>query len=93
MSTLVVNCRFQEFDVYIGRPSLFGNPFSHLASTSAQFRVATREEAVARYREWVKTQPKVLAELPKIRGKRLGCWCSEMKPCHGHVLADLADAL
>ncbi len=25
----VVHCKIEDYDVYIGRPSKFGNPFSH----------------------------------------------------------------
>lgn len=93
MPTLVVNIRVQAYDVYIARPSCWGNPWSHLSSTTARFRVATREEAVEKYRAWIQTQPQLLARLHELRGKRLGCWCPESKPCHGHVLAELADGV
>lgn len=90
--TLVINRRTgARYDVYIGRPSKWGNPFSHLPSQFAT-TVATRNEAIARYREWIQTQPQLLASLHELKGKVLGCWCDPM-PCHGHVLADLADGL
>lgn len=87
----VVHCKRGHFDVYIGRPSKWGNPFSHLASdkTIAQFLVASREEAIARYEEWLLAQPELVAALPELRGKVLGCWCAP-KPCHGEVLVRLA---
>jgi hypothetical protein len=78
-------------DVYIGRPSKFGNPFSHKDGTLAQFRVSTREEAVARYREWIQAQPHLMAALPELAGKTLICWCRPAS-CHGDVLADLVEA-
>ena len=92
MPTLVVNARIQKYDVLISRPSLWGNPYSHLANTLAKFQVATRQEAVEKYREWIATQPRLLAKLPLLKGKRLGCLCPENQPCHGWVLAELADA-
>lgn len=52
VSQLVVHKHKAHYDVYIGRPSKWGNPFSHKAGTLAQYRVASREEAIARYREW-----------------------------------------
>jgi hypothetical protein len=90
MSTIVVHHKQEDFDVYIGRPSKWGNPFSHQAGTLAKFRVASRQEAIAQYREWILTQPQLIAALPELKGKRLGCWCSP-KACHGDVLAELAD--
>lgn len=87
----VVHCKRAPFDVYIGRPSKWGNPFTHLTSgTQAQFQVATREEAVARYREWILTQPHLMAALHELKGKTLACWCAP-QACHGDVLLELAN--
>lgn len=88
MNTKIVHCRRDEYDVYIGRPSKWGNPFSHKPSSVAEIKVATREEAIEKYREWIKTQPDLLASLEELRGKRLGCWCRP-KLCHGDVLLEL----
>ncbi len=91
--TRVVNKRVEPYDVYIGRGSIWGNPFTHLdGPTKAQFKVKTREEAVQRYAEWIQTQPQLLEQLPQLRGKVLGCFCAPKK-CHGEVLAKLADSL
>jgi hypothetical protein len=88
---MVVHCKRQKFDVYIGRPSKWGNPFSHKDGTLAEFRVATRDEAVDAYAEWIKGQPDLLAALPELKGKTLGCWCKPQR-CHGDVLEALANA-
>lgn len=88
--TSVVNIRIEKCDVYIGRGSKWGNPFSHLPNCKAAFLVKTREAAIEAYRKWIKTQPQLLASLHELKGKRLGCYCDPL-PCHGHVLAELAD--
>lgn len=89
--THVVNRRHDRFDVYIGRPSIWGNPFSHRPGTRARYRVASLAEALAQYEVWLKLQrPDLLARLPELRGKVLGCWCKP-GPCHGDILARLAD--
>jgi hypothetical protein len=91
MGTTLANIkRDEEYDVFIGRPSKWGNPFSHLPSTLAQYKVSCREEAVDKYREWILTQPRLLADLEELRGKRLGCFCAP-KLCHGHVLIELLE--
>lgn len=92
MATRVVHCKKEPYDVYIGRPSKWGNPFSHKNGTLAQLKVDTVEQAISCYRAWVMTQPELMAALPDLKGKTLGCWC---KPglCHGDVLAELADAV
>ncbi len=87
----VVHCRRQRYDVYIGRPSPWGNPFSHLAHSSAAFRVATREEAISLYEEWLLAQPELVERAKReLRGKILGCWCRPLS-CHGDVLARIAE--
>lgn len=82
MSDRVVH-RNQPHDVYIGRPSKWGNPFVIGVH-------GTREEVIAKYEEWIQTQPELLAALPELRGKTLGCFCAPL-PCHGDVLAKLAN--
>jgi len=87
----VVHCRKAQFDIYVGRPSAWGNPFSHRAGTLAKFRVATREEAIERYREWLLGQPELVERArSELRGKILGCWCKPLA-CHGDVLASVAN--
>jgi len=92
---LVVHCKIDAHDIYIGRPTIWGNPFSHKEGTKAQFKVNTVEEAVTKYREWILTQPNLLKQLPMLKGKVLGCWCKTKKNpnalCHGDVLAELAN--
>jgi hypothetical protein len=87
---LVVHCKKEKFDVYIGRPSDWGNPFSHKEGTMAKNKVKTRDEAVEKFREWIVTQPHLMARLHELKDKVLGCWCSPQK-CHGDVLSELAN--
>jgi len=73
----------EPYDVYIGRPSKWGNPF----------RIGPdgdRKEVIEKYRVWIAEQPELLKSLPELKGKRLGCYCKPM-PCHGDVLAGLVD--
>ena len=91
MPTTVVHCRREPSDVYIGRPSKWGNPFSDRLGTLAEHVVASREEAISRYELWIRTQPELIAAAKvELRGKVLGCWCKP-KACHGDVLARIAD--
>lgn len=92
MKTTVVNLRNSSYDVLIDRSTKWGNPFTHIKDkkTLATQIVATRAEAIAKYEEWLLQQPQLLAELPKLKGKTLGCWCAPL-PCHGDVLARLAE--
>ena len=89
---LVVHVRKSPFDVYVGRPSDFGNPFSEKPGTLAKYRVKTRAIAIARYEEWLLSQPELVARVKKeLRGKILSCWCAP-KDCHAEVLAKIAES-
>ena len=85
MRMLVVHCKREAYDVYIGRPSKWGNPF-------AIGEDGTRAEVIEKYRAWIVQQPHLMAALHELKGKRLGCWCAP-RACHGDVLAELADAI
>lgn len=80
---LVVHCKRAEHDVYIGRPSKWGNPF-------VIGRDGTRPQVIERYERWLDAQPELLAALPQLTGRTPGCWCAS-PPCHGDVLARLAN--
>jgi hypothetical protein len=83
--TRVVHCKRERYEVYIGRPSKWGNPFQI-------GRDGTRARVIARYREYLMGRPDLLAAIvPELRGKTLACWCAPLA-CHGDVLAELADA-
>lgn len=91
-STRVVNLSKEGADVYIARPSIWGNPYSHKPDTLAEFRVATRSEAIQKYGEWIVTQPALMAKLRELKGKTLGCFCKP-KRCHGDILVALVNEL
>ena len=92
--TKVVHCKKDSYDVYIGRPSKWGNPFTHIKDkkTQAKFVVETRKESIENYREWILSQPELLKDLPELKGKVLGCWCKP-KSCHGDILVELINKL
>lgn len=87
---LVVHNKKAPFDVYIGRPSKWGNPFSHLDTSAARFEAGSRDEAIDKYCHYLMGSSELLADLHELKGKTLGCWCAP-KPCHGDVLAELAN--
>lgn len=89
--TLVVHCKRSAFDVYIGRPGPWGNPFSHKSGTFAKFKCASIDEVLERYEAWLLAQPEMVARAKReLRGKVLGCWCVPGR-CHGDILARVAN--
>jgi hypothetical protein len=82
--TQVVHCKNEPFDVYIGRPSKWGNPFRIGKDGS-------REAVIEKYRQWILANPSLMAQLrSELEDKTLGCW-GKPNACHGDVLAELAD--
>lgn len=83
-ATRVVNLRREAYDVYVGRPGPFGNPFAMTESRS-------RTEAIELYRGWALAQPDLVRRIRReLRGKVLGCFCKP-QACHGDVLVEIAE--
>jgi hypothetical protein len=87
----VVHCKKEPYDVYIGRGSKWGNPYSHKEGTMAAWVVDTREQAILLYEEHIRSQPELMdAAIKELRGKILGCYCKPLD-CHGDVLLKIAN--
>lgn len=80
---LVVHLRKAPFDVRIDRATIWGNPLR-------RERTESTEQLLIRYRAWLSTQIHLLKQLHRLKDQRLGCWCAP-GPCHGDVLAELAN--
>jgi hypothetical protein len=77
----VVNKYKEPYDVYIGRGSIWGNPFKIGVD-------GNRTEVIEKYEEYILNNSKLLNQLPKLKGKILGCFCKPKK-CHGDILIKL----
>lgn len=97
--------KFKGLAINIGRPSIYGNPFTHLGTqTLAEKKVSTRREAVLFYLEWLLTGKHLDRSPAKIveailagdlwEGHKkklpLSCWCMP-EACHGHALSLVRD--
>ncbi|WP_342423156.1 DUF4326 domain-containing protein [Paenibacillus sp. FSL E2-0178] len=71
------------YDVYIGRGSIWGNPF-------VIGKDGDRNEVICKHAEWILTQPHLMSKVNELKGKTLCCYCLP-KPCHGDTLIKLAD--
>jgi hypothetical protein len=74
--------RLPDGAVYVGRPTKWGNPFTH----------GPVEQVVAAYRQWLGREiMRGNLDLGELRGKTLACWCPLDQPCHADVLLELAN--
>ena len=84
MPTRIVHCKQAEFDVYIGRPSKWGNPYS-------LGKDGDRTEVIEKYKEHLRSRPDLIENArSELKGKTLGCWCAPQL-CHGDILAFIAE--
>jgi len=88
----VVHCKKESYDVYIGRPSKWGNPYSHKEGTTAEYKVTSRDKAIDSYRHYILygAGQHLLKDLHELEGKVLGCWCKP-KRCHGDILIQIIE--
>lgn len=86
--TVVVHLRREPYDVRIDRRSKWGNPYridKHAVDQNAE-----RQRVIANYRAHILARPDLMAALPELRGKTLGCWCKPLA-CHGDILVQLLE--
>ncbi|BCM24347.1 DUF4326 domain-containing protein [Methyloradius palustris] len=89
-TTKVVNRNLEEdFDLYIGRKSPWGNPF-------IIDKDGNREEVIAKYRthfyETILKDESKRKALLSLKGKKLGCHCKPLA-CHGDVIAEYLNSI
>ena len=81
---LVVNVGCGDYDVYIGRPTVWGNPYSI-------GRDGDRTEVIEKYRKYLASRPDIQEKARvELKGKVLACHCVPQN-CHGDLLAAVAN--
>mgnify|MGYP001558162244 CR=1 FL=1 len=87
--TKVVNIYKNKYDIYIGRPNYFGNPFVIGID-------GTRKTVIKLYKEWFYKEIKINSifktKILELKGKILGCYCSP-KECHGDIITEYLNNL
>jgi hypothetical protein len=84
--TKVVNKNKEPYDAYIGRGSIFGNPY-------IIGKDGSRNEVISRYEDWFRfmlQDKRFFDAVCALKGKRLGCFCAPEK-CHGDIIASWLD--
>ena len=76
--------------VYVGRPTLWGNPFT-VGAEMIGGKKLTAAKAVALYRQYARGAFHERDLRACLRGKNLACWCPLGQPCHADVLLEMAN--
>lgn len=92
-----------ENDIYIGRGSVLGNPFTSIQDkqTKAEFTCSSREESISSFesflREKIKNKDQKICNelnriytLSKTKEVNLVCFCKP-KSCHGYIIKKVID--
>jgi hypothetical protein len=85
----VVNLRKEKYTHYIGRPSIFGNPF-------IIGKDGTREQVIEKYSDCLRhgiNELNIIEAIKKLpEDAILGCYCKPL-PCHGDVIIKIWEEL
>jgi len=94
METKVVNIKYEDYDVYIGRAGrgqdgYFGNPF---ILALGEKRGSSIEKYKVYFYEKLNTDAEFKKRIHELKGKILGCFCKPY-PCHGDVIAEYLETI
>jgi hypothetical protein len=85
--TKVVHCKKEKYDIYIGRPSIFGNPFSI-------GKDGNRKKVINLFRSYFYNRLDYdidfKEKIQNLKGKILACWCKPLA-CHGDIIMEYLD--
>lgn len=78
--------------IYVGRPTIFGNPFEGGTDVVADYAAWLGPYGESLFPSLKNKRYWLLNALPRLQGKNLCCWCRLDQPCHADVLLKLANA-
>ena len=82
----VVHCKSGvPYDIYIGRPGPWGNPYVIGVD-------GTREEVIDKFEKYYLQNEWMQTHISELKDKVLGCFCYPLA-CHGDVLIKYAEAI
>lgn len=87
--------RLPEGAVYVGRPTIWGNPWkvggrAH-GALGPKEAVAEYERALTRGELKDRRGVALIERIGELRGRTLACWCAPDQPCHADVLLRYAN--
>ena len=86
---MVDNKKTEPFDVYIGRPSPWGNPWVIGKDGTRDFVIDTYKMY---FDQRIANDYYFRRDILKLKNKRLGCFCKPFR-CHGDIIVDYLNNL
>ena len=80
IKTRVVNINKDEYDVFIGRGSKYGNPYKVGVD-------GDRKTVIEKFQDYLYNNDSLKKDILSLKGLRLGCYCSP-EDCHGDIIAE-----
>ena len=103
-SDKVVHHAKNPYDVFIARPSKWGNPIKLREPITLENSIylygdnrregfcPSRNEVIVLYDNYLRNNEELTKDLPELNGKVLACWCSP-KLCHGNAIINYMNDL
>jgi hypothetical protein len=87
----------KPYDIYIGRSCYMGGWKLETSEWHNPFKVKEYgiQKALELYYQYIINKPELMAKLPTLKGKILGCFCGDgpQALCHGNILVYLVSQL
>ena len=78
----IVHCKKEKHTLYIGRPTVWGNPF-------VIGKDGNREEVIQKYETYARNNKALMHNISLLHEDLiLGCWCAPLA-CHGDIIIKL----
>jgi hypothetical protein len=78
--------------VFVGRPTVWGNPFVVDRDCCSRTKYFFRQQAVDQHRHWIADKSELQQAIrDQLAGRDLVCWCPLDHPCHADTLLEIAN--
>ena len=81
--------------IYIGRDMSFYVKGATKSKWHNPFTIKQhgKDKCLELYKEYMTSNKELMLQLFELKGKTLGCWCSNQEECHGGILMNLLEKI
>jgi len=90
------NWKMPPNTIYVGRPSVWGNPYQvgdqWFNVFTEKIGIHSIDDVIGCFEFWLKGKLEIDSKfLTALKGKNLACWCPLSSPCHADILLEYAN--